>query len=116
MSHKHRFRRKGRFFFFPFIALFFLLAMGGIVMLLWNAILPELVSVNHITYWQAVGLLVLCRILFGNFRKSGPFGTPPGGGRHQGRQYWKDKWRQMSPEEREQMKEKWKNWWDKKCD
>lgn len=117
MSHKHRYNGRGRFFFFPLIAAIFLLAMGGVVMILWNAILPDLVSVNPITYWQAVGLLVLCRILFGNFRKGGSFGSQAGGGprKHSRRHYWREKWSQMSPEEREEMKEKWKNWWDKKC-
>lgn len=115
MSHKHRYRRKKHFFFFPFIAAFFLLAMAGIVMMLWNAILPDLVAVKHITYWQAVGLLILCRILFGNFRGPGRFGGNPPARNHR-RHNWKEKWRNMSPEEREQMKEKWRNWWDKKCD
>lgn len=91
--------------------------MGAVVMLLWNAILPDLVAVNPITYWQAVGLLLLCRILFGNFRKGGPFGPPPGGGgSHSRRNYWREKWSSMSPEERAEMKEKWKRWRDKRCE
>lgn len=114
MSHKHRYNGRGRFFFFPLIAIAFLLVMGGVVMILWNAILPDLVSVNPITYWQAVGLLLLCRILFGNFRKGGSFGPSSGGPRkHSRSRYWKEKWSQMSPEERVEMKEKWKKWWDK---
>lgn len=118
MSPKHRHRRHKGFFFFPFIALAFLLFMGGVVMWLWNAILPDLVDVHAITYWQAVGLLVLCRILFGNFRKPGPWGPSGGNGprSHAKRHYWREKWREMSPEEREEMKAKWKKWWDKRCD
>ena len=117
MSRKYRHRRHKGFFFFPLIALVFLLFMGGVVMWLWNAILPDLVSVSSITYWQAVGLLLLCRILFGNFRKPGPFG-PSGKGSptYSKRHYWKEKWKQMSPEEREEMKAKWKKWWDKRCE
>lgn len=116
MARKHRYAGRGRFFFFPLIAITFLLVMGAVVMLLWNAILPDLVEVNPISYWQAVGLLLLCRILFGNFRKGG-FGPPKG--RHQPqfkRHYWREKWERMSPEERAEMKAKWKNWWDKRCD
>ena len=116
MPRKYRYAGRGRFFFFPFIAAIFLLVMGGIVMFLWNAILPPLVSVNAITYWQAVGLLALCRILFGNFRKPGPFGRSSGPKHHNKRHYWREKWNQMTPEEREQVKEKWKKWWDRKCD
>jgi hypothetical protein len=70
MSGKRFFFETGpvRFFFFLFIAGLAALAAGLIVMLLWNAILPELVGVETISYWQSVGLLVLCRILFGSFR------------------------------------------------
>src|SRR5262245_4459313 len=42
------------------------IAIGGtIVMLLWNWILPPLTGWREITFWQAIGLLALCRILFG---------------------------------------------------
>jgi hypothetical protein len=117
MSRKYRRRRHKGFFFFPLIALAFLFLMGGVVMWLWNAILPDLVAVNPITYWQAVGLLLLCRILFGNFRKPGPFGNPRNHRRpHSKGHYWKEKWKQMSPEERAEMKEKWKKWWDRDYD
>jgi hypothetical protein len=34
-------------------------------MRLWNALLPELFGWRQVTFWQALGLLVLCRILFG---------------------------------------------------
>ena len=41
-------------------------AIGGeVVMLLWNWLLPAIFSWRQITFWQAVGLLALCRILFG---------------------------------------------------
>jgi hypothetical protein len=40
---------------------------GGIVMLLWNWLLPPLFGWPQITIWQGFGLLVLCRILFGGF-------------------------------------------------
>ncbi|OYW19930.1 MAG: hypothetical protein B7Z54_02520, partial [Sphingobacteriales bacterium 12-47-4] len=56
------------------IPFFILLAAAGImlfswiVMLLWNATLPALVGVKVISFWQAAGLLVLSKILFGGFR------------------------------------------------
>jgi hypothetical protein len=43
---------------------------GGVVMLLWNWLMPPLFGRPEVTFAQAFGLLVLCRILFG------------GGGRH----------------------------------
>jgi hypothetical protein len=41
-------------------------AVGGeIVLDLWNWLLPPLFGWREITFWQALGMLVLCRILFG---------------------------------------------------
>src|SRR5215203_5404122 len=48
------------------IALFIFIG-GQIVQLLWNALLPPLFGWPLVTFWQALGLLVLCRILFGGF-------------------------------------------------
>ncbi len=41
-------------------------AIGAIVMLLWNAIIPAIIGWGMLSYLQAVGLLILCRLLFGN--------------------------------------------------
>jgi hypothetical protein len=38
---------------------------GGVVKLLWNWLAPPLFGWHEITFWQAFGLLALCRILFG---------------------------------------------------
>src|SRR5262245_31931995 len=46
------------------IALFTFIG-GEIVRLLWNWLLPPLFGFPLVTFWQALGLLVLCRILFG---------------------------------------------------
>lgn len=40
---------------------------GGLVLLLWNWLLPSLFGLPQITFWQAIGILALCRILFGGF-------------------------------------------------
>jgi len=63
---------------------------GEIVKQLWNWLLPSLFSFPRITFWQALGLLALCRILFGGF------GFGSGRSRH-GR---------MSPEEREKFRQR----------
>lgn len=47
------------------LALSLALVFGYFVMLLWNAVLPGLISVHPITYWRSVGLLLLVRILVG---------------------------------------------------
>jgi Ca2+/H+ antiporter, TMEM165/GDT1 family len=84
-----------------FFGLVFLAVFGYIVMLLWNAILPDVLNAKPITFWQSLGLLALAKILFGGF----------GGWRH--KQRWREgmhmKWQNMTPEEREKFKEEWKN-------
>jgi hypothetical protein len=94
-----------RLFIFLFFAAAAAFALAAVVMLLWNAILPPLLKVNRIGYWQALGLLVLCKILFGSFRggKTGkyrPFGGPPA--------HLKEKWMSMSEAEKQQFREAWK--------
>lgn len=43
----------------------FIFIGGGIVQLLWNWLMPPLFGWREVTFWQALGLLALCRILFG---------------------------------------------------
>jgi hypothetical protein len=50
----------------PAIALFAWI-FGEVVMHLWNWLLPMLFGWRQISFWQALGLLILCRILFGGF-------------------------------------------------
>jgi hypothetical protein len=75
----------------------FLAGVGEIVKLLWNALLPPLFGWPSISFWQALGLLVLCRILFGGFGSGG-------GGRQP---------KDMTPEERERFRRKMR---DRLCD
>lgn len=82
--------------------------VSGTVMLLWNAILPELLGLKHITFWQAAGLLVLCKILFGGYGFAKRHDNPGMG--------FREKW-QRSFEEKEKIREEWKKrcgqWRDK---
>jgi hypothetical protein len=81
------------------------LGFGLIVMGLWNAILPSVIHVTAITFPQALGILVLSKILFGGFR-----GRPGWAGkRHQWKQGMMEKWEGMTPEEREKWKEDMRN-------
>ena len=41
---------------------------GYFVMLLWNNLMPEIFSLSTITYFQAFGLIILARLLFGGFK------------------------------------------------
>lgn len=57
-----------------------LLAAGvAVTMLLWNAFVPAIIGWQPIGYWQAAGLMLLVRLLFGRFGM--PF-VPHGGHRH----------------------------------
>src|SRR5580658_9841057 len=71
---------------------------GFVVMALWNAVLPAVTGLHAITFIQALGLLVLSRILFGGLR---------GWGRRGG--HWRARmqarWQQMTPEERERFRD-----------
>jgi hypothetical protein len=88
--------------FFGIIAV---IVFGFVVMGLWNALLPAVLGVKTITFVQALGILLLSKILFGGFG---------GGGKGwQGSAAWKEKmkqrWDKMTPEERETFKAEWKN-------
>ncbi len=99
---KRRFNERKWLFIPVFIAAVFL--FGAIVMVLWNAILPAVTGVKTISYLQALGILLLSKILFGGFR-----GGWRGGA---GRERWmnmQQKMSAMSPEEREKFKSEWKN-------
>ncbi len=75
-------------------------------MWLWNAILPSLLHVNTITYWQSVGLLLLCRILFGGFRFAPSGNKPRFGNRWEA---MREKWKGMSNEERMKFRAEMRN-------
>lgn len=93
--------KKGLTFVTFFIAA--ALLIGFVVMGLWNAILPAVLGVKAITFIQALGILLLSKILFGGFR---------GGCHGRGGQQWKMKMQEkmggMTPEEKEKFKAEWK--------
>lgn len=87
-----------------FIPLCFILLAGLcglLVMLLWNWLMPTLLQLPAISYWQSVGLLLLCKILFGGFG-GGHHGHPHGHG-HCCDNKLRQRWESMTPEERERF-------------
>lgn len=86
----------------------FIFIGGEIVKLLWNWLLPPLFGWRLITFWQGLGILVLCRILFGHH------GFRHGGGRHYARRRIRERmyerWQQMTPEERERYRQRWRGY------
>jgi hypothetical protein len=67
---------------------------GMIVRQLWNWLLPPLFGFPQLTFWQALGVLALSRILFGGFGF--------GGGSH--RRHRREYWKHLTPEERERLR------------
>jgi hypothetical protein len=84
----------------------FVMLFSFIVMSLWNGILTDVLGVKAVTFWQALGILILSKILFSGF-----------GGLHHKREHFKnrfrqkmmDKWEKMTPEEKQRFKDEWKN-------
>lgn len=82
------------------LAFVIFIALGGLIVReLWNWLLPMLFDVRQITFWQALGVLALSRILFGGF---GLHGSNHGGFR---RRRMAERWEKMTPEERERFRE-----------
>jgi uncharacterized membrane protein len=81
------------------LGLLVFIAIGGeIVMLLWNWLLPPLFGWHQIGFWQAVGLLALCRILFGGFGRHGSV-------RSHVHRRMAERWDHMTPDERERFRQ-----------
>jgi len=90
--------RIARILKFALFAVLFVTVFSFVVMRLWNWLMPPVFGWHVITFWQAVGLLVLSKILFGGFH-----GRP---GRNM---YWRrrmmERWENMTPEEREKFRQ-----------
>lgn len=90
---RHGIARALKFLVFAVVAA---VVLSVVVMSLWNWLMPTIFGSRSITFQQALGLLVLARILFGRF------GGGPGR-----RMHWRhrmtERWDQMTPEEREKF-------------
>src|SRR5262245_42506501 len=108
MRHEHRRWRWSWIWIAPLAILgltLFVAAGGLIVRGLWNWLLPPLFGLPAIGFWQAIGLLVLSRILFGGFGRHGC-----GRSRFRRRveerfeERMAERWERMTPEERERFR------------
>lgn len=88
---------KKRWALFPLAIIAGITFFGFLVMLLWNYLMPAIFHLPEISFWQALLLLLLCRILFGGHFKHG-------NDRHF---RWHQRMEEMSPEAREAFREKW---------
>lgn len=80
------------------VAIVAIAVFGFVVMGLWNWLMPDLLGLRPITFWQALGLVILSKILFGGF-----------GGHGHRRSHWRgrmrERWERMTPEEREKFRQ-----------
>jgi hypothetical protein len=84
--------------------LVFITIGGELVLQLWNWLLPPLFGWRQLTFWQALGILALCRILFGGLGLHGS-------GRSNVRRRMAERWERMTPEERERLRQSWRGRW-----
>jgi hypothetical protein len=92
--------RKHRFFTalkIVSIAIVVGVALGFIIMHLWNWLMPGIFGLPPVTFWQALGLFVLGKLLLGGFHRHG-------GGRPRWGRQMRERWEQMTPEERERFR------------
>lgn len=91
MHHANCKHRCGaRFLKIGLLVLVGIAVLSYVVMLLWNAIMPHLIDGAHtLSYLQAVGLLILSKILFGGHHRM-----------HHHRRCHHQRWHHMSEEER----------------
>jgi hypothetical protein len=82
---------------------------GEVVMHLWNWLLPPLFGWRLLGFWQALGLLALCRILFGHH---GWRGSGHSNFRNRMRDRMKGRCGRMTPEEREKFRQAMRERWD----
>lgn len=94
--------KKASLFVLCFIA--FVLVLAGVVMVLWNAILPAVTGLKEISFIQAIGILLLSKILFGGF--NGRFGSR---GNDDFKLKLKEKFGNMTQEEKEKFTSAWKS-------
>jgi len=102
MKGKYRFLKAVKF---VVMIAAFLAVLGFVVMQLWNWLVPAVFSGPLVSYWQALGLLVLARLLCGGFRPHHHghhrFGGPP--------------WKHMTPDEREELRNRFRERWGRAC-
>jgi len=80
---------------FVLFAIVFIGVMGLVTVGLWNALMPAILHLPTITFWQALGLLLLTRVLFGGFG---------GWGRRMRSARFVRGWKSLTPEERERFR------------
>ncbi|OJZ14393.1 hypothetical protein [Sphingobacterium sp. 40-24] len=110
MNGRMKRQRKGKFAFMVVAIIVGVFLLVALLQYLWNTVMVDIFNLKAITYWQALGLFVLSKILFGR-----GFGKPGGGrfGRDVPPQM--EKGEDLSDEERERLREEWKRRFGGRC-
>jgi hypothetical protein len=90
--------RKPRFVGVPFVlfGIVFVVVMGFVIVGLWNMLMPAIFGLSKISFWQALGLFLLSRVLFGRFG---------GLGRRMSKARFVHGWKDLKPEERQRFRD-----------
>ena len=91
-------RNKKWMAFIPVLIIAAVFGFGWLVMFLWNKALVPATNFHVISFWQAIGILLLSKILFSGFG---------GKGKHRGGPAWKQNWSNMTDEEKARFKQEW---------
>ena len=91
---QHHFLKALKVLLFVVVAAF---VVGFVIMHLWNWLMPAVFGLRVITFWQALGLFVLGKLLLGGFHRHH-------GGRFRWGRRMQERWDQMSTEEREKFR------------
>ena len=81
---------------FVLFGIVFLGVMGLAISALWNALIPAIFGLPAISYWQALGLFLLSRVLFGRFG---------GWGSRIGKARFARGWQSLTPDERDRFRQ-----------
>ena len=89
---------------FAIMGIIAIVVFGFVTMALWNWLMPALFGLRTITFWQALGLVILSKIFFGSFHSHGDRRTD---WRHR----MQKRWEKMTPEEREKFRQGMQSGW-----
>ena len=101
------FEKGFKYLFYGLFMLLFAALFGFVVQYLWNWLMPDLFGLPVITYWKALGLLILSKILFSGFGRKG-YGSHHRSDTHIWKRKFRQKWENMTEEDREKYRNCWR--------
>lgn len=102
-------KRKGKKIFIGLAMVIIFFLVIALLQFLWNELMTDIFGLKSISYWQAFGLFILSKILFGR-----GFGKP-GGGFRQRFKRTDITGEDITEEQKDRLREEWKRRFDNKC-